>query len=358
MRQKVPIDEVVEAYGHSSAALQKAASRTTGDVLAFLDARDPVPASWSEALISPLLNGAGIAAGPAPDADLDGCNGFMPIASLTNLAVWRRAFHAVGGLDPGMAGAAAADLSFRLQLEGYELVAVPEAALRLDRSPARPWRSSFASPLLWCKYREFAFVAPPLPSSPVKLVSAAAGWGVILAGWRRPPAPLQPSSSTQALTARPVPASPALILSGDSSSTLRRVGRALRRQSDLIAGPPISTSHLARGWHDPPPWSLRLALELRRRGWRIPPYRAARRLETLRPATLGEALLALHGVGAWLAQRRGYVLLLHGQLDDLRSKLPPAPLEEVVSGGRWSAGRAARHILSRLATEPSTSLLG
>ena len=263
--QEPHVADLILAANASAAARNAAAAEATGDVLAFVDACVEVQPGWAAALARRFSLGATFVAGgiEAPDGrmaggrrrapgrhDLRGANGFLPIASASNVAIRRDVFAGLRGFDPLLSGAEDLDLSFRAQLAGHELTAAPEAAVTMPPTPlARTLRDELhcarAAAALRLKYSYFTFhvglAAAGTPSTGglariarvlgrrepahLPLVGAAAGaarsighalgWLELLSGWRDVPALLQPSSGAQELTAVDLPPAPSLLLIGE-----------------------------------------------------------------------------------------------------------------------------------------------
>jgi GT2 family glycosyltransferase len=378
----------------------------TGEVLVFLDSDDEAEPGWAAALAARFDGGADIVAGglhaptprtltewfiqsQSPGHDLTGRRTrFLPLAISTNLAVRREVFEELGGFDPSLAACEDADFSYRAQFRGYRLTPAPEAgiirrhrstALALMRQRARNARGKVH--LRW-KYQRYPFhVAPSvaghgriLTGHVLALARAAIRWREdrrefaracfdiavytatcagdwygkfeTLSGIRQPPEILHPSTDEETGTATPLARSPEVLLIGDDVPAMRYVANALGGAPDLAIAPPIDADEAVARWEEPPPWSLRLARQARRAGWRIPVLPAAKRIEWARPTTWGEAFLILHALNAWLRKKDAYGLAVTGPAGpELARRLPEVPL--VVVGKDTSDRASAAVVVTR-----------
>jgi glycosyltransferase involved in cell wall biosynthesis len=121
-----------------------------GELLAFCDADDIVSSAWLESLAE-AAEGVDAVAGPlrfasslnSPEAlawygyRADGLSatgtrvtgGLLPHAAGANLAIWRRTLAALGGFDEDAVCVEDKEISWRLQLAGYELGFAPGAVV-------------------------------------------------------------------------------------------------------------------------------------------------------------------------------------------------------------------------------------
>jgi glycosyltransferase involved in cell wall biosynthesis len=129
-----------------SAARNAGVRAAHGDLLAFCDADDVVQPGWLQACVDALAQ-ADVVAGTYDMATLNGRGpaetapagtsqlGFLPAGLAANLAVRRLAFEAVGGFAEDLVVGEDIDLSWRLQLEGFQF-AVARRAVVAKREPA------------------------------------------------------------------------------------------------------------------------------------------------------------------------------------------------------------------------------
>ena len=310
----------------------------------------------------------------AYEHDFEARNGFLPVARGAGLAFRRHVHDRVGGFDPLLVHAEDADFCYRCGLAGYRLTPVPEARVhyRLRGSHRsllrhRIERGYWSAFLAW-KYQRFPFVlVRPRPrvgreiakagalvalgrprEARRALLQTAAKASVHLGRWRgtldilllrrRPPAILRPPFPTAGMIARPLPDGPAALLTGEPP-LVGQLARALMADRSLVSPPLGLVGSAAANWAEPPPWSRRLARDARRAGWPIVVDPAARRIEVERPATWGEAYLALHGAFATQHAKGAYVVGAPGAAGDaIAARLPRTP---VVHLGRSTPPRAA-----------------
>lgn len=382
------------------------AAVASGDVLAFLASHAVAERGWAAGLAARAGTGAALLAGgiacrePASTVewfarrlphghDLDGSgNGFLPSASLTNLAVSRALFQQLGGFDPALAGGEDDDLCFRAQMHGHDLVAAPEAAvthghprdlLRLARSQAS-WHR--ARPLLRWKYRRCPFQAAtrrtevhPLTVELARSVASAAllrdgsarrllatpaldAWRLasrraglvaghldLVSGWRGVPVIREPANAVEPTLSAALAPRPAALIVGYDSRLLRLLAPAAMGMA--VPPPGLAGEALAR-WDDPSPWSMRIARLARARGWRLPVELSARRLEQHRPRTWGESYLTLHAVDAWLQGRLCYAVAGPGAAGAaLARRLPDVPIVVVGAGSGADMPRRPALVITR-----------
>jgi GT2 family glycosyltransferase len=141
-----------------------------GRMLAFCDSDDVVQPGWLAGLMAALAHAdlvAGVfdfgslndrpASDPIPAAT--GHMGFLPFALGANLAVRRNAFEAANGFSETLVAGEDVDLSWRLQLAGYEFAVAPGAAVaKRDRASGRPafraaWTYGQSDLVLYRRYR-------------------------------------------------------------------------------------------------------------------------------------------------------------------------------------------------------------
>jgi hypothetical protein len=332
---------VVAAESDASAAARNAGARVaTEDVLAFLDGDVRVSPGWSAAIVEAFRNGATIAAGaveavdrpggrspaqlpPRRQHDLPGRQDFLPSASAINLALSRELFDRLGGFDRAVSGAEDRDLSFRAQLAGHRLTFMPEASAAASREGPLRWlraelRFARPQPALRVRYSYFDFhdalrawrdASWSRPArTAVRLLGEAQGWIELLGGRRPWPAAVKPASGFQERLARALPPGPSFAIVGSSPEEAASLAAAANRITDLAVPPPGLLEQALERWEQPAPWSLRMARLAARHGWGMPVGLAARRLERERPATWGDAFLALCGVFAWVARKDRFAL--------------------------------------------------
>ena len=145
--------EVIEATQRRGAAHARnvGVHAAAGELLAFCDSDDVVHAGWIDALVSAWSPGT-LVAGRIhrlqvdDDSGLPGLptqparprpplRGFLPFADSANLAIGRRDFDSIGGLDESYRFSADVDLSWRAQLAGVRFVQAPEAIVFKRPSP-------------------------------------------------------------------------------------------------------------------------------------------------------------------------------------------------------------------------------
>lgn len=163
---------------------------TTAPCVLFVDADDEVHPGYVEAMAKALDTSAVVAsafdherfAGGEPDVGLvqvaglaDGF-GFLPFAGGGSLGVRREAFLAVGGFH-AVPFAEDVDLSWRFQLEGYEIAFVPEA--RIAIAQRHDLRSMFRQHRRFGQAQAFLYLRYAASGMPRR------GVGEVAAEWRR-----------------------------------------------------------------------------------------------------------------------------------------------------------------------------
>lgn len=167
-----------------------------GDLLAFCDHDDRVHSGWLTALVHAAAQHESVSGAvetesindpevvswrPMPDQTKP-CEtpGYFPIAYGCSFAVWADVFDAVGGFDDAFDNGQDKDISWRIQLAGYDLGYAPDAvvAYRLRSTYAGLWRQMRAygegDVKLYATHRKFG---QPRPSA---LVLANLLAGIIL----------------------------------------------------------------------------------------------------------------------------------------------------------------------------------
>lgn len=160
-------------------ALNKGIEKAVGEAFVFCDADDVAAPNWVEAMAQSLqqhdvvagaieetvLNKYAVWRPPQTENEiqkflLSNYLGFLPFASGCNLAVSRAAFESIGGfIECENFVCEDVDLSWRLQLQGYDIHYTPEAIMhyRLRSSYKAYWRQiagyAACAPLL---YKRFA----------------------------------------------------------------------------------------------------------------------------------------------------------------------------------------------------------
>jgi GT2 family glycosyltransferase len=170
--ERGPRIRLVDASGclGAGAARNVGVRAARGRMLAFCDSDDVVQPGWLAGMVA-ALDHADLVAGvfdfgslnhrptshPIPAAT--GHMGFLPFALGANLAVRRNAFEAVNGFSETLVAGEDIDLSWRLQMAGYEFVVASGAAVaKRDRPGGRPtfrvgWTYGRCDPLLYRRYR-------------------------------------------------------------------------------------------------------------------------------------------------------------------------------------------------------------
>ena len=362
------------------AARNTGASVATGDVLGFVDSDDRVRPGWAAALIEAFEEGATVAASTGEPREgvslaalypalLREDHGPGPIPGSffvggTMLAIRRDLFLETGGFDERLLVAEDLDLSFRLALAGHTVTTVPGAvvtyhgrdtfnALLRQRMTWEYWNCFVhwkyqSHPLLMARYRharpriaiELAVAAGHVLSrhpaqARFTLLRAAVlaarrigelhGWLDLVLLRRRPPEKLAFGANSQPLAV--LPSGPSALIVGDSRTTTV-VARGIHADGRFAAPPPGLA--LADRWDAPPPWSRRLVRDAKRLGWRLPLEVTARRIEWEQPTSYGEAVLALHGMAAWLGSKADYAVAASGRDGaSLAQRWPNVPVVDV-----------------------------
>jgi glycosyltransferase involved in cell wall biosynthesis len=164
-----------------SAARNIGARAASASLLVFTDADDVVAPGWLATWVE-LPAHVGLATGPlfrfrsgdevvfpGPGSGFDPPVhlGFLPYALGTNLAVRRELFEHIGGFDERYPTAEDIDLSWRLQLDGNELVVIPSAVVAVRKRDGagatlrQYFRYGRSDPLLWREYRDRGLRRPP-----------------------------------------------------------------------------------------------------------------------------------------------------------------------------------------------------
>jgi GT2 family glycosyltransferase len=170
--EREPRIRLVDASGRlgAGAARNIGARAARGRMVAFCDSDDVVQPGWVAGMTAALRHAdlvAGVfdfgslndrpASHPIPAAT--GHMGFLPFALGANLAVRRNAFEAADGFSETLVAGEDIDLSWRLQLAGYEFAVAPGAAVaKRDRAGGRPtfraaWTYGRCDLLLYRRYR-------------------------------------------------------------------------------------------------------------------------------------------------------------------------------------------------------------
>lgn len=178
---------VIDASARRGAAAARnlGAAAARSPALAFTDADDVVDRGWLAALADALTRCEFVAGAREHErlnaGELNGWHsrsheteipvamGFKPFAVSSSMAVSRAAFQAVGGFSEDLAHLGAAgddvDLSWRLQLAGYEVSFEPRAIVHYrHRTSLRDvWRQHYfygvAEPLLFKRFRSYGVPA-------------------------------------------------------------------------------------------------------------------------------------------------------------------------------------------------------
>lgn len=176
-------------------ACNAGARAAAGELLVFVDGDDEVAEGFLQAMADALavhpvaagrlehehLRDAEASFGAVQTTGLRDDLGFLPAASGGCLGVRRSAFEAVGGFHDGPAYGEDIDLSWRLQLAGFDVAFVPEAQVSVRqrndlRTMYRQHRNfGAAHARLYRLYRERGMSRRPL-------AAAAADWWRILRG--------------------------------------------------------------------------------------------------------------------------------------------------------------------------------
>ncbi|NTU78057.1 MAG: glycosyltransferase [Chloroflexales bacterium] len=153
-----------------------------GDYQIFIDADDVVAPGWLAAMIAALRGRHAVAgaidaktlnqSGPNRPFGYRGVEhkalGFLPYLIGCNMGLSREAYEAVGGYDESLPRSEDFDLSWRLQLKGYELHYAPDAVVRYRHRPSlddlwdQIYGYAFYYPLL---YKRFAAYGMPRSSA-------------------------------------------------------------------------------------------------------------------------------------------------------------------------------------------------
>jgi hypothetical protein len=341
----------------------------TGDILAVIDDDTEVLPGWAAALRRGFADGPALVGGrilaPPPRTlaqwyrgrfashDVNGRHGFLPFICGANLAIRAEVFRHLGGFDEVLPGSEDMDLSFRVQLSGWEISYAPEAALmhwlRASMTGMLRQRAHhiLADRVLTLKYLEFPIQRTKLwrrPAARAVLVQTAgqlltgvrgewrrltypaltgatgvAQWlGVLKADLRlltgRQPAPEPFPCLDERLrwTATELPPGPSVLLLGADRLVARVLRIALEASGDLLVAPGALAEQALAHWDDPAPPHDDLARRARSGGWLIPREIAVRRLAREQPRTWGEAVCVLHALQAALLRRPRFGLLALG----------------------------------------------
>ncbi|MGH2719898.1 MAG: glycosyltransferase family 2 protein [Actinomycetota bacterium] len=333
-------------------ALNELALGAGGDILAFLKGGSLPEVGWDEAILAAIQAGAHLVSGPvrvvAGDRgggrlggrldevmhqQWEGRYGIGPLPMPGNLAIRSATFAELSGFDERMGAWSESDLAYRAHLAGYDLAMAPGAAVARPPASARQaLRAARDAAAQEWKYQGIAFRDYPRTLSPRAL---AGNLGAIVPAWMRnrhdeavgsslavalrsplllaagamrlagraeillsPAAPPQVFTRPPGNEADPLPAGPALVLTGEPRA-VRVISRLLDLGTALAVPPRLRLGDGDEGWDVPAPWSLRLARLAGLSGWAMPVTLAAKRLEYERPATLGAAIIGLHQVYAW-----------------------------------------------------------
>jgi len=168
-----------------AAAMNTAALEARGDLIVFTDADDiPLP-GWLEAwcgLDCSIAHASGPvvwfgydepppSSGAGAPARLPEHMGYMTYALGTNFAIRREWLKNTGGFDEGLPPAQDIDLSWRLQLEGVELVFIPRAVLaKRERRGVRDvirqyYHYGVCDPVLYRRYRDRGVPKPKIAAT-------------------------------------------------------------------------------------------------------------------------------------------------------------------------------------------------
>ena len=156
------IGRLVTAVGARGpgAARNAGAREAEGDLLAFCDADDVVTPGWLSALVA-AAGATDLVAGSQDGARLNPAHvsechhmltsaephlAYLPVASGSNLAIWRSVLEAVGGFPEDSPTGEDVALSWTAQNSGYRLAAAPGALVhkRLAESPRQLAAQFFA----------------------------------------------------------------------------------------------------------------------------------------------------------------------------------------------------------------------
>ena len=171
------------AKQNRSYARNIAAGEAKGDALLFCDADDIVAPGWIAALAE-AIEKHDIAIGPIEVHILDSDAprqpfyfrlslkepylNFLPVAMSSNCAVSRQAFEAIGGFSEDFPRQQDVDLSWRLQLHGYDMHLAPEAVVyyRPRETLREVWKQAVGSGEAHVNlYRHFAAHGMPRPTA-------------------------------------------------------------------------------------------------------------------------------------------------------------------------------------------------
>lgn len=170
--ERDPRFRLVDASARSGAGAARniGVQAARGHNLAFCDADDVVQPGWLAGLVATLAE-ADVVAGVFDFGSLNGRPpsnpipagtrqmGFLPFALGANLAVSRDAFETVGGFCETIPPSEDTDLSWRLQLAGYQFAVSSAAAVaKRDHAAGMPslraaWHYGLCAPLLFRQYR-------------------------------------------------------------------------------------------------------------------------------------------------------------------------------------------------------------
>ena len=355
----VRVRDVISQGRGTARRRNTAAAAAVGDVLAFLSGDARTKPGWTAALKDAFRDGATIVAGAIETAggncappsirrqhDLFGRRDFLPSASSVNLAISRQLFEALGGFDAAAYGAEDRDFSFRAQLAGHRLTAEPDAAVVVSgntrlRGARGELRFARSQPALRQKYAYFAFhdALRAWRGRPtgrgrrgvVHTGGEALGWIELVAGMRPWPTVLKPSSGFQEVTVRALPKLPSLALVGAEARSTAAFATATLA-ADLAVPPPGLLEEALPRWDEPAPWTMRMARLAIGHGWGLRADLVARRLELERPATWGEACLALHGIYAWAGSKDRFALTIsRAAKPELVRRFPGLPILEAIA---------------------------
>lgn len=188
---KVPGLRLVDASARSGSASARNAgvSAATGTAIAFCDSDDVVGEGWLAALAealesAPLVAGwfelledpSGRVVWPAQPRPIS--MDFLRYADTSSMAVDRVALEAIGGFAEDLLRCSDRDLSWRLQLAGYEFVEAPEALV--EKRSRRTFRERVVQAYRWGRFEPMLYqrhrdAGLPRPSIGTTLREIAAG---------------------------------------------------------------------------------------------------------------------------------------------------------------------------------------